>query len=301
LYFTTLSALHRPQVLPSAATSQLDSSRELQDLSRKKLREASREVTRISQDLDARSLATYLPTTGVTVLLPAIIIHLLDIKSCNDETRQAAMDGFSQCMLVLEKLRDNYASADFATQFLEAAIWKADIDVVMPTSGNNFRQEGVQAALSSDKDRELRQQARVAVLRRTPPPSSEHDFRPDMHSSSMMDIGIPTGRPIDPVHNAISAHTPPDGDTTMSTHDMNDHSHLNHSMDLNAVYNMENFDLNDFFNFDNWNETWNVPLEGAHGESGGFLDPNLMDQAPGWSRLNSPERDIFAQPGKALA
>ncbi|KAH8745864.1 fungal-specific transcription factor domain-containing protein [Hyaloscypha finlandica] len=298
VYFTTLSALHRPQVLPSAATSQPDSSRELQDLSRKKVREASREITRISQDLHTRALEKYLPTTGVTVLLPAIIIHLLDIKSCNDEARQGAMDGFCQCMLVLEKLRDNYASADFATQFLEAAIRKADIDVVMSTSKNLFRQEDIQAALSSDKVRELREHAKMAAMRRTPPLSSEQDFRPDLHGSGMMDIGIPIGRPIDPYHNAISAHTPPDSDTTMSMHEgMNDYNQLSQPLDLNTVYNTEIVDLNDFLNFDNGNEMWNVPLEeGAHGESGGFLDLNWMDQAPGWSRLNSPERDLFAQP-----
>jgi hypothetical protein len=34
-------------------------------------------------------------------------------------------------MLVLEKLRDNYSSADFIAQFLKAAIQKADIDALM--------------------------------------------------------------------------------------------------------------------------------------------------------------------------
>jgi hypothetical protein len=118
-YFTTLSALHRPQVLPSPSTTKPDGSSELQDTSRRKVREASQEITRISQDLHANNLVKYLPMTGVTVLLPAIIIHLLDIKSCNDDARQAAIEGFCQCMLVLERLRDMYASADFATQFLE--------------------------------------------------------------------------------------------------------------------------------------------------------------------------------------
>ena len=60
----------------------------------------------------------------------------------------------------------------------------------------------------------------------------------------------------------------------------------------------ENVDMNDFLNFDSGD--WNVPLEeGPHGESGGFMgDMNWIDQAPGWSRLNSPlpevkEGDIF--------
>lgn len=296
VYFTTLSALHRPQVLPSAA-SQPDSSRELQDLSRKKVREASREITRISQDLHTRGLEKYLPTTGVTVLLPAIIIHLLDIKSCNDEARQAAMDGFCQCMLVLEKLRDNYSSADFATQFLEAAIRKADIDVLMSTPRNNIRQEDVQAVISSEKVKELRERSKVAAMRRTPPPSSaseEQNFRPGMRTSGMMDIGMTIGN----LHNALSAHTPPDSDTTMSSNDINEYAHLN--IDLTGY--PDNVDMNDFLNFDAGNDMWNVPPEeGAHGESGGFLDMNWLDQAPGWSRLNTPERDLFSVPAEVEA
>jgi hypothetical protein len=81
---------------------------------------------------------------------------------------------------------------------------------------------------------------------------------------------------------------------------VNDYSHLQHgAFDFNTVYNTENVDMNDFLNFDN--EMWNPPEEGAHGESGGFLDLNWMDQAPGWSRLNSPERELFAHPIGAIA
>lgn len=134
VYFSTVSALHRPQVLPSSSVSSGESSTHprpspLQDISRSKVRTASAEITRMSLDLHHLSLTRYLPTTGVTVLLPAIIIHLLDIKSCSDETRKRALRGFCGCMLVLERLRDNYAAADYAVQFLEAAIRKADIDV----------------------------------------------------------------------------------------------------------------------------------------------------------------------------
>ncbi|KAH8682908.1 fungal-specific transcription factor domain-containing protein [Tricladium varicosporioides] len=299
VYFTTLSALHRPQVLPAAPTAQQDSSRGLQDLSRKKVREASREITRISQNLHSRGLEKYLPTTGVTVLLPAIIIHLLDIKSCNDEARQAAMDGFCQCMLVLEKLRDNYSSADFATQFLEAAIRKADIDVVMSSSREKIRHEDVQAALGSDRVKELLQRSRAN--RRTPPPSGEDAaVQPDTQSSSMMDISIPAFRQQDQVHNAISARTPPETDSNFVAPSQDQHQNHNTGFahmttaEFNAVYPTNEVDLNDFLNFDTGNEMWNVPLEeGAHGESGGFMgDMNWLDHPPGWSRLNSPQPGI---------
>jgi hypothetical protein len=294
VYFTTLSALHRPQVLPAAPLSQPDSSRSLQDLSRKKVREASREITRISSSLHNLGLEKYLPTTGVTVLLPAIIIHLLDIKSCNDKDRQTAMDGFCQCMLVLEKLRDNYSSADFATQFLEAAIRKADIDVVIGTNSNgrgimSLRQEDVVASLNSDKVRELRERSKMAAMRRTPPLHDESAST----NAHMLDIRIPS----DDMHH--SAPTPPDSDAHSLTHSLT-HAHSNNgfgAMTLHTDMNGMNYgtagdvvDLNDFLNFDNGNEMWNVPLEeGAHGESGGFMgDMNWVDQAPGWSRLNSP-------------
>ncbi|CAG8974864.1 hypothetical protein HYALB_00000479 [Hymenoscyphus albidus] len=150
IYYTTLSALHRPQVLPPATPKhpQPDSAaRGLQDLSRKSVREASREITKICRNLHTLNLDRFLPTTGVTVLLPAIIIHLLDINSCNDEARRAAMDGFCLCMRVLERLRDNYASADFATQFLEAAMRKADV-------GTGFTSE-LEKRMAQERAREV--------------------------------------------------------------------------------------------------------------------------------------------------
>jgi len=43
--------------------------------------------------------------------------------------REKARKGFCTCMQILERLRDNYAAADYATQFLLAAIRKANIEV----------------------------------------------------------------------------------------------------------------------------------------------------------------------------
>lgn len=319
VYFTTLSALHRPQVLPSGPSTQPHKCRKLQDLSRKKVREASREITRISQALHSRGLEKYLPTTGVTVLLPAIIIHLLDIKSCNDEARQAAIDGFVQCMLVLEKLRDNYASADFATQFLEAAIRKADIDVVMGSSGSRgrMRTEDMHAAVhSSDKAKELRERSRAA--RRTPPLAGEEfAVRPDLRGSGMIDIGIPIGQtaPSNPQQNAIS--TPPDSDThttfTSASTDLDSSNTTNNNNGATndvefAIPPASDLDMDAFLNFDGnaGADLWAFPLEqGAHGESGGFVgDMTWIDkEAPMWSRLNSPLPELKAgeqqqQPGQ---
>ncbi|XPS74793.1 hypothetical protein M3J09_006907 [Ascochyta lentis] len=137
VFFTTLSALHRPQVLPNSqggpAPSKADVESDILDASRRNVRRAASAITSIAQRLDTSGLVKYLPTTGVTVLLPAIIIHLLDIKAPEEETRRSSLRGFCQCMAVMGKLRDLYAAADYSVAFLEAAIRKAGIHVA-PTS-----------------------------------------------------------------------------------------------------------------------------------------------------------------------
>lgn len=127
IYFATLSALHRPQVLPSASVPPRQTHTELLEHSRKTVRTAASEITSIAYALFNLDMVRFLPTTGITVLLPAIIIHLLDIKAPDEATRRASLQGFCQCMQVMGKLRDIYAAADYSTAFLEAAIRKAEI------------------------------------------------------------------------------------------------------------------------------------------------------------------------------
>ncbi|KAL5458709.1 hypothetical protein PMIN06_003173 [Paraphaeosphaeria minitans] len=139
VFFTTLSALHRPQVLPSShggpasVPVKANVASDLLDVSRRNVRRAASAITSIAQRLDQADLVKYLPTTGVTVLLPAIIIHLLDIKAPEEDTRRASLRGFCQCMAVMGKLRDLYAAADYSTAFLEAAIRKAGIHIAPTT------------------------------------------------------------------------------------------------------------------------------------------------------------------------
>jgi hypothetical protein len=139
VFFTTLSALHRPQVLPTtqggpgSMPDKSDGESDVLDASRRNVRRAASAITSIAKRLDTSDLVKYLPTTGVTVLLPAIIIHLLDIKAPEEETRRTSLRGFCQCMAVMGKLRDLYAAADYSVAFLEAAIRKAGIHVA-PTS-----------------------------------------------------------------------------------------------------------------------------------------------------------------------
>ncbi|PKS10842.1 hypothetical protein jhhlp_002599 [Lomentospora prolificans] len=133
VYHTTVSALHRPQFLPASPVHALIASRPVQEMARIRVRDAAARITLMAADLHRYRLERYLPTTGVTVVLPAMIIHLLDMKNPISQTRERAIRGFKQCMKVMEKLRDIYAAADYAAGFLDAALRKASIDLSAPT------------------------------------------------------------------------------------------------------------------------------------------------------------------------
>ncbi|UKZ70210.1 uncharacterized protein TrAtP1_011204 [Trichoderma atroviride] len=129
VYHTTISALHRPQFLPSSPMQAPTVSRQVQEMSRLKVKDAATHITSMATELHHLRLERYLPTTGVTVILPAMIIHLLEMKNPMPEARGRATRGFRQCMRVMEKLREIYAAADYATGFLDAALRKAAIDI----------------------------------------------------------------------------------------------------------------------------------------------------------------------------
>nr|POE47642.1 cutinase transcription factor 1 beta [Quercus suber] len=137
IFNATLSALHRPQVLPSTVLPQRNTQGQL-DISRKSVRTAANRITSIAHSLHNLDMVRFLPTTGITVLLPAIIIHLLDIKSPDEATRRTSLQGFCQCMQIMAALRDIYAAADYSTAFLEAAIRKAEI--TLPAKSNGVRE-----------------------------------------------------------------------------------------------------------------------------------------------------------------
>ncbi|KAH7362661.1 cutinase transcription factor 1 beta, partial [Plectosphaerella cucumerina] len=146
VYYTTISALHRPQFLPSSPTQAPTASRQVQEMSRLRVRDAAMHITRMASELHQLRLEKYLPTTGVTVILPAMIIHLLEMKNPVAQSRDRATRGFKQCMRVMEKLREIYAAADYATGFLEAALSKASIDLQAGNASQPITQQNLKFA-----------------------------------------------------------------------------------------------------------------------------------------------------------
>ncbi|KAI5921360.1 transcription factor CTF1 [Camillea tinctor] len=141
VYYTTVSALHRPQFLPSSPLHAPQTPVQVQEMSRMRVRDAAAHITRMVAELSVLRLDKLLPTTGVTVILPAMIIHLLEMKNPAPQARENAMRGFRQCMRVMERLRDIYSAADYAVAFLDAALRKAAIDIHVAQSQAQMQQQ----------------------------------------------------------------------------------------------------------------------------------------------------------------
>lgn len=125
IYHTSLSILHRPQILqPSLSDSD---GGQTQRLSRERVKNSARMITKIMHTMLRRDQVRFLPTSGVPALLSASLGHMLDITSQDEDTRDASIFRFYQTMQVLQRLREIYASADAAVWFLASAVRKAGI------------------------------------------------------------------------------------------------------------------------------------------------------------------------------
>lgn len=100
---------------------------EFVNTSRDNVRYATNEITQIVTTLSKLDLVKLLPTVGITVLLPVIITHLLDINAPDEAVRCASLRGFCQCIQAMSKLRDIHAAADYSAAFVGAAIRNAAI------------------------------------------------------------------------------------------------------------------------------------------------------------------------------
>ncbi|KUI56766.1 Cutinase transcription factor 1 beta [Cytospora mali] len=204
VYQTTISALHRPQFLPSSPLQAPAVSRAVQEISRSKVRNAATQITRMAAEMYRFGLESYLPTTGVTVVLPAMIMHLLHMKDPVRKTREEAQKGFSQCMQVMIKLREIYAAADFAAGFLESALKKAAIEMNMAAaaSATTAQSAGIDVALF----------ARPA----TPPPDTISTTFDDFTQSCAAPVESTLATCFPLPDASILEHSPPHSDQDMN-------------------------------------------------------------------------------------
>ncbi|RYC78408.1 Cutinase transcription factor 1 beta [Fusarium oxysporum f. sp. narcissi] len=129
LYYTIDLTLHRPLLLPPSPTQGMTTPSVVQGVSRLHVRNASIYITRMASELHHLQLGRFLPVTGVTAILPAMMIQLLEMRNSAPQARVLAARGFQQCMCVMEKLREIYVATDDVVGFLDAALRKLSVDI----------------------------------------------------------------------------------------------------------------------------------------------------------------------------
>lgn len=131
-YYAALSSLHRSQLLPSTGMPPRAARSNVVDVSRNAVRLAATKITTIAGTLQHLDLVRYLPSPSITVLLPAIVIHLNDVLAPEKFLRRKSLQDFCKCMQIMAALRDMCAAADYSTAFLQAAIQKTEIGPMTP-------------------------------------------------------------------------------------------------------------------------------------------------------------------------
>jgi hypothetical protein len=227
IYLATRATLHRPQALSAAPAGSFD----LQARSRKIIREASTEITAIHLQLYRLNLTQYLPTTAVTVLIPAIINHIQSIQTATERSQiwEQATEGLTQCMQILHKLRENYHPADEAMEFLGEALRRAKIQVVTepmtlgtsPSTTSSLHNTEQELAHASDEDL-LDDPQRLNLLYTTHDvPTSQEEILPHYASSQgTINIADNDFHALDPAVDLLSRELAWLNDTSLLTHQL---------------------------------------------------------------------------------
>ena len=132
VYFATISSLHRLVVQPSAGEPTLQKYfyyRNLLHVSYNMTRTVSFEISKICLDMRCLKLDILLPSYSLVALLPAIMVHLLDLDSSRGVVPQKALKGFLHCAHVLKQLQSCYSAAGYAGLFLRAAINRSGVAI----------------------------------------------------------------------------------------------------------------------------------------------------------------------------
>ncbi|CAM1507618.1 Fc.00g072590.m01.CDS01 [Cosmosporella sp. VM-42] len=127
VYYGTIIALYRP-VSQSSDTQTTTLPFQEQD-AREKVFNAAIQIAEMTHDVNQLQLTKYLPATCITMILPAMIVHLLKMKHPEPLARQLAGRGLFRCMHALDQLRQIYNAADEATQILQEASNRAAVDI----------------------------------------------------------------------------------------------------------------------------------------------------------------------------
>lgn len=128
IYFTTMTVLYRPRAFQSGIASSDEGTTQTII---EKVADAAMRITEIVHHLSTCNLLRFASTSSITAILSATLIHLVRLRSSQEDIRSLSIGRFYQCWYALQQLRDMYASADHAVWFLEAVIQKSNVQIPM--------------------------------------------------------------------------------------------------------------------------------------------------------------------------
>ncbi|OAP62784.1 hypothetical protein AYL99_02011 [Fonsecaea erecta] len=134
VYAAITSTLHRPQCMIGMIAPSEKHLTETQMTSKMKVYDAARKVASLYRDIVARNMTDSVPNTSVAVLLPACVVLHADARATESPTCNESRACLEDCVKVLQRLRDTFASADFALLVLSQAIQKLTPAIRGPTS-----------------------------------------------------------------------------------------------------------------------------------------------------------------------
>jgi hypothetical protein len=127
LYHTAVIVLFRPTHLSNSCTgARLECTQEPKS-ALDKTREAGLQITRISTELESTNSVRYLLTIGVTIIVHAATVQLMEAESSDPTYHNQSAETLAMSMRVLEQLCDIYIAADVAVQLLQTDINNAGL------------------------------------------------------------------------------------------------------------------------------------------------------------------------------
>uniref|UniRef100_A0A8H7TQ38 Xylanolytic transcriptional activator regulatory domain-containing protein n=1 Tax=Bionectria ochroleuca TaxID=29856 RepID=A0A8H7TQ38_BIOOC len=116
-FYTAVSALFRPYISQNFK-NKTDLSIQDQISCRNRVRDAATKVTNLLTNLKQSDLYRYMPSTGVSITVSAAVVHLADVVGFPSFHHGNAVAYFQLCMVVLDRLREIYVEADYASNYL---------------------------------------------------------------------------------------------------------------------------------------------------------------------------------------
>ncbi|KAF4451703.1 cutinase transcription factor 1 beta [Fusarium austroafricanum] len=146
VYYTALYTLHRPQFLPNSPRQLVPvrNPSQAQQMSKTIVLDSTNDITRLAAELHQHNMDCNLPIAAITVIFPAISMHMLNMKSQSKTLRDMAVGDFLICMRILEKMQKLCSAVEATVGFLETLLSQASLTGVVGLNLDQRSQHGQQ-------------------------------------------------------------------------------------------------------------------------------------------------------------